>query len=309
MRNSLQKLMQIVLIAGIVILLANSAQASQTMLFEGRWGKEVNQLGVVLPSPGVLPVAPYMCIGGFDVSPDGAVWFSDSVNRMLKCYKDKKWSYIMLNFARLGDLAIYNNKIFVITREPDGVAVIDPEKGKTEKHIKLELKNPGRLKVFDENTLAIEEAGAGVLIKRKEMIYQHPALALEAAGTINRLFGVQYNLEDDSRTIIGAEFAEEIQEPEVIALYEAEEKIIFSKTAGVKSEKPVIMVIKASQPTVLNFILIDTAKEKPVQIDLPIFDSPPLQPSGWKLCSNGEIYGFSADAEKGFKFFKAEKSF
>jgi len=297
------------LVTIIFLFCAQSSAASQTLLFEGRWGKEVNQLGVVMPSPGVLPVAPYMSIGGFDVTPDGAVWFSDSVNSMLKCYKDKKWSYIMLNFGKLGDLAFFNKRIYVITRDPDGIAVIDPEKGKTERHIKFTFKNPGRLKIFDDNTLAVEEAGAGILIKRKEQIYQHPATALEAVGTINRLYGVQYNFEDDSRAIISAEFTDEMQEPELISLYEAEEKIVFSKTAGIKNEKPVIMIIKASQPNILSFIQIDTEREKPVQIDLPLFDAPFLQPSAWKLCSDGNIYGFSGDAEKGFKFYKAEKSF
>lgn len=306
MRNNLSFL---ILLTMTFLLLPFSAESSQTMLFEGRWGKEVNQLGVVLPSPGVLPVAPYQCIGGFDVSPEGAVWFSDSVNSMLKCYKDKKWSYIMLNFARLGDLTLFNKKIYVITREPDGVAIINPESGKTENHIKLEFINPGRLKIFDENTLAVEEAGKGILIKRKGNIYHHPAAALEAAGTINRLYGLQYDLEEDSRTIISAEFADEIQEPEVLSLFEAEEKIVFSKTAGIINDRPVIMVIKASQPTVLSFIHINPEKEKPAKIDLPVLDAPILSPAAWKLCSDGNIYGFSADAEKGFKFYKAEKSF
>jgi len=306
MRNNLS-----VLILFIITFFTSNfaAEASQTMLFEGRWGKEVNQLGVILPSPGVLPVAPYQCVGGFDVGPDGSVWFSDSVNRMLKCYKDKKWSYIMLNFARLGDLSGFNKKIYVITREPDGVAVINPENGKTEKQIKLEFKDPGRLKIFDENTIAVEEAGTGVLIKRKEQIYHHPAAALEAAGTVNRLYGLQFDLEENSRTVISAEFADEIQEPEVLTLYEAEEKIVFSKTAGIINDRPVIMVIKASQPTVLSFVQINPMMEKAAQIDLPVFDAPVLNPSAWKLCSDGNIYGFSAHAENGFKFYKAEKSF
>ena len=69
------------------------------------------------------------------------------------------------------------------------------------------------------------------------------------------------------------------------------------------------MVIKASQPTVLSFVQINPMMEKAAQIDLPVFDAPVLNPSAWKLCSDGNIYGFSAHAENGFKFYKAEKSF
>lgn len=282
------------------------ASASETLLFQGRWGKEVNQLGISFPSPGVMPVAPYMCIGSYDVDETGGFWFSDSINNMLKCYKNKTWSYILVNFGKMGDLVCHGKKIFVVTREPDGVAVINPENGKVERQLRISFKNPGRLKVFADNLVAVEDSGAGVWISKDDKPYLHPAVALEAAGNINRIYGVQYNAAEDSRTIISAELADEIQEPEVLAVYEPEDKIIFCKTAGMKDEKPVLMVVTNSQPEVLKFVTI-TKEQAVTRVELKMLDGPFLTTS-WKLCSDGNIYGFAGDAEKGFKVYKAEKS-
>jgi hypothetical protein len=252
-----------------------------------------------------MPIAPYACIGGFDVDSTGAVWFADSVNSKLKCYKDRNWSYIMVNFAKMGDLVCFGKKIFVVTRAPDGVAVINTENGKVERQIRIEFKNPGRLKVFSETLLAVEDSGTGLWISKNDKPYLHPAVALEAAGTAERLFGLQFNFEEDTRTVISAELADEIQEPDVYAVYEAGEKIIFSKTAGMHNGKPVIMVVTNSQPDLLKFVIV--SKEEAIsKVELKMLEGPYLI-SSWKLCSDGNIYGFSGDAKDGFKFFQAQK--
>lgn len=280
--------------------------ADQSLLCQGRWGSEVNELGINFPSPGVMPIAPYACIGGFDVDNSGAIWFSDSINNKIKCYKNKKWSYIMANYGKMGDLACYGKKIFVVTRQPDGVAVINPENGKVERHWRLAFKNPGRLKIFNENLIAVEESGSGLWISKNDKPYLHPAAALEAIGHGNRIFGLQFNFAADSRTIISAELADEIQEPDVFTVYEPADKIVFSKTAGMKGDKPVIMIVTSLKPQILQFITL--SNEGPTgTIELNLLEGPFL-PSSWKICSDGNIYGFAGDAKEGFKFFKAEKN-
>ncbi len=291
----------------MAVLSVSSIFAAETVLFKGKWGKETNQLGIVLPAPGVMPLAPYQCIGGFDVDNSGAVWFSDSVNNMLKCYKDRNWSYILVNFGRMGDLQIFNGKIHVVTREPDGVAVIDPDTGKVVRQIRIDFKNPGRIKVFSENTVAVEESGSGIWICRSDKVYQHPATALEAAGDSNSIFGLQYSFVDDSRMVIRAELADEVQEPDVFAVYEAGEKIIFSKTAGSKNGNPVIMTVVNSAPKTLKLIAYSAANQIGGTIELPVLDGPFLHGS-WKICSDGNIYGFAGDANNGFSFLKSTKN-
>lgn len=303
------KKLSIFLLTAMVCLIATSPILAQgtVMLFKGSWGKDVNQLGIRLPSPGVMPVAPYACIGGFDVDAGGGFWFSDSVNSMLKCYKDKTWSYIMLNFGRLGDLACYRQKIYVLTREPDGIAVVDPAKGKVERQVKIDFKNPGRIKIVSEQLFLIEEPGIGLLICKNGQTTMHPAVALEAAASENRIFGVQFNLENDSRSIIAAEIADEVQEPEMLGLYEAGEEIIYIKTAGTVGNRPVLMVSRRSNPAVLDFIKLGDQATPEKTVSLPVFDAPFL-PASWKLCSDGRFYGFSGSVSEGFKVYRAENA-
>lgn len=279
-----------------------------TLICQGGWGKEVNQLGVRFPSPGVMPTAPYQCVGGYDVDANGMVWFSDSVNSQLKSFKDKNWAYIMLNFGRLGDLVCFNKRLYVLTREPDGIAIVNPENGKVEKHIKIDLKNPGRLKVVSESHFLIEEQGVGLMIYKNDKAVMHPAVALEPVTDGKRIFGVQYNLEKDSRSIIAAEIADELQEPEMLGLYEAGETIVFIKTAGINADKPVIMLVTASQPAVLKFIRLGEAASPEKTVTLPLFETSFL-PASWKLCSDGNLYGFAGTASDGFKLLKSDAGF
>ena len=304
----MQKYKSFLIILVLMLFTGNAWAKGGSLLFKGTWGKEVNQLGIVFPSPGVLPVAPYQCIGGYDIDADGGFWFSDSVNAMLKCYKNASWSYIMLNFGKLGDIACFNKKIYLLTREPDGIAVVNPEKGKVEQHFKIKLQNPARIKIFSEEIFLIEEQGIGLLVWKKGSASLHPATALEAAASSSRLFGIQYDFAADSRSIIAAEIADEVQEPEMLGLYEAGEQILFSKTAGTHGSQPVIMLVTRSGPGEIHFIKLGENASVKKRISLPIFDGPYLTAS-WKLCSDGKLYGFQGSANEGFKIYRSEDNF
>lgn len=294
------------LIVGIVLLSVMPVfSQGATHLFSGGWGKEVNQLGIRFPAPNVMPVAPYECIGGYDIDADGRMWFSDSINSMLKCYINKNWSYIMLNYGKLGDLVCFGKKLYVLTRNPDGIAVVSPETGRVDRHIKISFQSPGRLKVLSDKLILIEEQGKGLMICKNDLVALHPAAALEAVATENRLFGVQFNYEPDSRTIISAELADEVQEPETIGLYEAGETIVFSKMAGVFDKKPVLMVVTKSNPEFISFVKLGENAAVENKIQLPVYDCPFLT-SSWKLCSDGNLYGFNGTASEGFKIYRSE---
>ena len=298
-----------ILLGFILLSQVFAAHAGDNVLIcKGQWGQEVNQLGIKLPSPGVLPIAPYQCIGGFDIDHEGAAWFSDSVNSRLKCFKKNEWSYIMLNFGRLGDLVCLKQRLYVLTREPDGVAVINPANGKIERHVKIAFKNPGRLSVISDKLFLIEDQGNGLLICKNDQTVQHPAVALEPACDGQRLFGVQYNLEADSRGIIAAELADELQEPEMIGLYEPGEPIVFIKTAGIHANRLVVQVVTRSNPEILNFAKLGEHAEVLQSVALPVFDAPFLTAS-WKLCSDGKLYGFSGSATDGFTLLRSGNNF
>ncbi len=296
-------------IFAFLIAFSNAVTADSSVVIRGKWGKEVDQLGIVYPNPGVMPTAPYMCIGGFDKDKSGRFWFTDSINRMLKCYDRKKWSYIMMNAEKLGDIICYENLLYVITRSPDGVTIVDPESGKILETIKLPFANPGRLRVFTKDIIAVEEPGKGLWLKHGDKVYMHPAVALEAVSDGKHLYGVQYSFEAESRSIIAAEISQELQEPDVLTVYDAGEEIIFSKLAGMVKQTLVLSIIKRSKPETISFIGFEKKIEKKATIDLKILEGPFLPTTSWKLCSDNSIYGFYGTASEGFRLYKSNSNF
>ncbi len=276
--------------------------ADVSLVVKGQWGKETNQLGIRFPSPNVMPVAPYQCVGGYDVDESGRLWLTDSVNRMLKNYKNKEWSYIMTSFDKMVDITCFEKKLYVVTRAPDGVAVINPESGKVEQQLRIDFSNPGRIKVFAAGVIGVEEPGVGLWIIRDGKAELHPAASLEAVGDIKTVYGLQYNFEAGSRTIVSAELAAQPQEPETIALFEAGDNIVYSKMVGLIGQQPAFMVVTQSRPEV--FMLYSLNQQQPQKrAELPIFEAPFLT-SSWKLCSDGRFYGFEGTASGGFRILR-----
>ncbi len=295
--------MRIILImSAIMLFIAGAAvQGAEVSLFvKGEWGKEANQLGIRFPSPGVMPVAPYQCVGGYDVDESGRLWLTDSVNRMLKSVKNKEWSYIMTSFDKMGDIACFEKKLYVVTRAPDGVAIISPESGKVEQQLRIDFNNPGRLRVFAIGIIGVEEPGVGLWIVRNGKAELHPAISLEAVSDGKTLYGLQYNFEAGSRTIVSAELSEQPQEPETLALFEAGDNIVFSKMAGLIDQRPAFMVVTQSKPNFLCLYALDQQLQPQKRADLPILEAPFLT-SNWKLCSDGRLYGFEGTATGGFR--------
>ncbi|MBU1106887.1 MAG: hypothetical protein KKB51_09495 [Candidatus Riflebacteria bacterium] len=291
----------LLVILGMILFAGNAVHGDNTsVLVKGQWGKAGDQIGIRFPSPGVMPLAPYECLGGYDVDADGNLWITDSINHMIKRYKDKKWSYLMTSFDKTGDISFFNHRLYIVTRAPDGVAIINTENGKVEQQLRIDFKNPGRIKVFEPDLIGVEEPGVGLWICRKGVAELHPAAALEAAGSNKSLYGLQYNLEAESRSIIKAEFAEQHQEPETLALFEAGESIVYCKIVGMLKDQPMFMIVTQSKPGIMIFYALDAALQSVKKAELPIFDAPFLT-SNWKLCSDGRLYGFEGHAKDGFK--------
>ncbi|MGM0599492.1 MAG: hypothetical protein ACQETH_06700 [Candidatus Rifleibacteriota bacterium] len=286
-----------------------SAQNFET-LFSGKWGSENNELGISFPARGVLPIAPYMCIGGFDVDPDGRVWFSDSVNRKIKSWKNKQWRYAMVSCEKMGDLDWHAGKLYVISRKPDGFIIFDTKSEKVEKIVKVPFQNPLRIVCLNKDLVLIEEQSGGIWVVKNEQATKHHATSLEACGISNLAYGMQLDLISQNRQIIKAELSEKMQEPEMVTglEFEPDTRVVFSKMAGMVNENPVAMIIKANAASKMEFLCFNNAKRTFSSISLPVLPAPYLL-SSWKLCSDGKLYGFKGDAKKGFKVLAASKNF
>ncbi|KAF1079653.1 MAG: hypothetical protein GQF41_3968 [Candidatus Rifleibacterium amylolyticum] len=294
----------LIMTAILLMVAANAVQAADiSLVVQGQWGKETNQIGIRFPSPGVMPVAPYQCIGGYDVDESGRFWLTDSVNRMLKSWKNKEWSYVMTSFDRMGDIACFEKRLYVVTRAPDGVAVINPESGKVEQQLRISFNNPGRIRIFTAGIIGVEEPGVGLWLVRNGKAELHPAISLEAVSDGKTIYGLQYNFEEGSRTIVSAELAEQPQEPETVTLFEAGDSIVFSKMAGLINQRPAFMVVTKSKPAFLSLYSLDQQQQPKKHAELPVLEAPFLT-SSWKLCSDGRFYGFEGTATGGFKILR-----
>jgi hypothetical protein len=284
---------------------ANSGE----LVVKGNWGNEVNQLGIRFPSKNVMPIAAGMCIGGFEVEDSGKVWFTDSVNHKIKSFFNKKWHYYMVNSEYLGEVDLYKNKLYIISQNPDGYIIFDTRKEKIEKLVKVPFKTPGKIKCLASNLVLIEDiSSGGIWVIENEKAYRHPAVALEAAGQNRKIYGLQMNFDSEARTIIAASLEKQLQEPEVVANISPREnsRFIFSKMAGLIKNDPVVICIDANSPDSITFSRLNQQTGSFSQLSLPVLDGPHLI-SSWKLCSDGQIYGFKGTASEGFKLFRAEQ--
>lgn len=209
----------------------------------------------------------------------------------------------MTSFDKMGDISCFNERIYVVTRAPDGVAIINPESGKVERQLHIDFKNPGRLKVFEPALLCVEEPGVGLWISRDGKAELHPAATLEAAGDGKTIYGLQYNFEAESRSIVSAELSAQHQEPETLALFEAGENIVYSKMAGLLSGRPAFLVVTQAKPQIMNLYILDQQQQTVKKAELPILEAPFLT-SNWKLCSDNNFYGFEGTASAGFRIMR-----
>lgn len=304
--NCMRKLNNFLIIIFIFAFISASVGAADNQIIvKGDWGKKPDQLGISLLAPGVMPTAPFMGIGGYDVSSDGRLFVADSVNRQIKTFQGKEWRETMINAQALGEVCFSDNKLYLISKNPDGIMVFDTASEKIEKQIKVSFKSPGRIACLDKDLLAVEELGGGVWLVKGDKSTLHPAVALQACGNQNAVYGLQKDLLGENLQIIKAEISKEAQEPEVIHLIENETRTVFARLAGLIGNDPVIITVSENDPVNLKFTRVGAENKS---ISLPALDGPYLI-SSWKLCSDGSLYGFSGHASEGFKFIKSGKNF
>lgn len=295
----------LIIIFTFAFISATVCAADSQIIVKGDWGKKSDQLGISLLAPGVMPTAPFMGIGGYDVSPDGRLFVADSVNRQIKSFQGREWRETMVNAQALGEVCFFKNKLYLISKNPDGVIVFDTAGEKIEKQIKVPFKSPGRIACLDRDLIVVEELAGGIWLIKGDKATMHPAIALQACGNQNAVFGLQKDLLGENFQIIKAEISKEAQEPEVISLIENENRTVFARLAGLIDNDPVIITVSENDPANLKFSLIGAENKS---ISLPALDGPYLI-SSWKLCSDGSLYGFSGHASEGFKIIKSGKNF
>ncbi len=293
----------------ILIFLLNFASAlfgaDTQVIVKGTWGKKTDQLGISFLAPGILPTAPFMGIGGYEVDNNGRLYISDSVNRQIKSYFKKEWRETFVNSEGLGEVCLFAGKLFIVSRNPDGFIIFDTESEKIEKTVKVPFKSPGRIAVLAKNLVLIEELSGGLWLVENEVPRLHPAVALQACGDANAVYGLQKDLLSENLQVIRAEISKEFQEPEVVNIVEISIRKVFARLAGMVGNSPVLATVAADQPDTIQFQRMDGQGQT---VSLPVLEGPYLI-SSWKICSDGQFYGFSGTASEGFKIFLSGKNF
>ena len=280
------------------------AAEDQSIILSGNWGNKPNEIGISYPSKGVLPTAPFMCLGGFIVSESGDIWISDSINQKIKLFTQGKVKELALSYQGLGELFLHETKLYVTTYKPNGIAVINSKNLKEENHLPINFVTPGRIFITQNQKILVEEVGKGVWITEKGKTQKHPAAALEAIGVQNTIFGTEFNFEKDSRSLIKATLEPQKDEPQMHHLIRTETggNIIFGKIAGVHQNQPVFAYITEKNPNIYQLVKTDEQGNEERK-ELPISDSPYfLLP--FKIGTDGSIYVFSAHPSNGWKIKK-----
>jgi len=279
--------------------------ADMQVVVKGGWGKNSDQLGIKFLAPGVLPTAPFMGVGGYEVDDEGRIFFSDSVNRQIKSYFKKEWRETFSNAEGLGEVCLFSGKLYVISRKPDGFIIFDTSAEKIEKMVKVPFKSPGRIAVANKNLVLIEELSGGLWLIENDKPRLHPAVALQACGNAEAVFGLQKDLLSENLQIIRAEISKEFQEPEVTNIVEVSVRKVFARLVGMFGNSPILATVAADQPEKIEFQRLD---DPGLTISLPVLEGPYLM-SSWKLCSDGQFYGFSGTASAGFQIIRSGKNF
>ncbi len=204
---------------------------------------------------------------------------------------------------RLGDLERRDDRLAVVTANPDGIAVFDLKSLKSISFVPVPFKSPGRLLWCDEHRLILEDSIAGPWLIENEKVRAHPAKAIEPAGTEARLFGTLYDFDEFSRKIISAGWKEAESEPDLFTLYKSNgRRIVFSRLLNTIGNLPTLTIVTASAPQQLELISFDDKGNATSAGTLPILPGPFLATS-WVRTTDGAYVGFSGTPE-GFRVVK-----
>jgi len=265
-------------------------------VFSVDWGTASNQIGIKFLEPGILPATPFSGPGGFRVGIDGSIWISDSINGSIKKFSKGKVDAFRVMAEKLGDLFLFESKVFVCTLNPNGIKILDSQTGVEEKFIPMLFKNPRRLLVQSANKIAVEEMEGGTwILFGNNPPFMHSAKALEAVGNSSYLFGTLFDFDPLSRKIIRANWSEKNVEPELFTIYRSTGgELVFSKLVGQVKELPVLMTLCAQRAEALDFTFFDS--EGKVS---KVLTGPPMDvcyfPSTWIIGNDENLYGVQAD--------------
>ncbi|NLI75702.1 MAG: hypothetical protein GX442_04580 [Candidatus Riflebacteria bacterium] len=293
----------ITLLAGIAFLLGvacvTRAPASDVaeIVLQGGWGSQPEQLGLTMPAPGMLPEVPFQGPGGFRVDAQGGVWISDSVNRAVKVFREGKVEIFPIPATGLGDLDLCGEAFYVCTRSPDGIFVGRQDDGGEIRRIALACRSPGRLQVVDENRILLADGDGGLWWIRNGEPGRHPAEVMEPVGTAEHVFGIVYDLDESSRSIVRSGWTEQESEPGMFALLKfPKERIAFSRLLGLQDGNPWVMMVMASNPGQYRVFRLDGDGKVVREARLPVLTGAWL-PAWWVAGPCPVVYGFRSDPQ------------
>ncbi|MBF0544431.1 MAG: hypothetical protein HQM08_08355 [Candidatus Riflebacteria bacterium] len=279
-------------------------------IFKGHFGPGESDVGIKFLTPDILPETPFCGPGGFFPDKEERIWISDSIQKKLKAFSASESFSIEIPAKKLGDLCIKNGQVFLCTKDPDCIMIIDIQSKKVKRTIPLNYNTPRRILVVDENHLAVEETDGNCWIIFNGIPELHPAQVIEAVGNTEKLFGISNTFENDSRNIVYCGWEKEKNDPEIFShLKLPENRIVFSKVMGYSETNESLMVgcVLASQPNSLSVISFDSNGAQKELGSLPLQESIYL-PSQWVFANGNSFYGLSATATE-FKIIKKKMKF
>lgn len=289
-------------LGGILPVPAVASDVTEVML-QGSWGSQPEQLGLRMPSPGVMPGAPFQGPGGFRADAQGGIWVSDSVNRVVKVFREGKVEVFPIPAEGLGDIDLAGDAFYVCTRSPAGIFVGRQSDGAEVKKIAIPCRSPGRLHAIDENRLLLADGAGGLWWIRSGTPGRHPADVMEPVGSVERVFGIVYDLDDSSRKIVWTGWQDEENEPELFALLRLpKERIVFTRLLGLQEGLPWVMVTTASDPANYRVFRLDADGKVARETRLPVLGGTWL-PAWWVAGPCPVVYGFRSDPQ-GFSIFR-----
>ncbi len=288
-----------------------SKEIKAETLLKGGWGKNLNEIGINFPSPGVMPLAPFTCIGGLDIFNKEDIWISDSINQSLKFFKNGKLiSNFKIESSMCGELAVNDNSVFlVINGDKKGIQILDKKTGTSNRFVPIPFKNPGRISILATDSFVVEESGNGIWFYKNGVTQKHPSGALEAISTGTTLYGTQFNLAENNRLIISCDLSVRLEQPEMYYLFEVspELRILYSKLCGFFDGNPVLTSIDSGNPNFYSAYLLDKNSGNLKHQGLPILTGPFLS-NAWKI-RDGYFFTFTGNPKAGWKVIRIPANF
>lgn len=293
------------------------------VVLQGNWGNSQNEIGVKLIEDKILPNGPFMGPGGFRVDENERIFISDSINNCIKIFNSNQISDIIkVKATYLGDIDTYKNCVYVVTKNPDGIAEYDLQTKAQKNFFNISFGTPGRILVVNDQLILLEDFTGKIWAVINNKVYEIQLSTLEPVADSNFIFGISIDLEPTQRKILVAKLLTNkelnnaptrnnkyngtniISEPRQFCVLKEDSNILYAKLMGLMNSTPIIIYIKANNEKKYNLVFTDRHGNITSRFnDIPIL-SGCWMPSYWILSKDFKsLFGFESDTQ-GFKVLK-----